>query len=467
MPAWDVQNHFRFERNGRVRSFDVAARRYADGAWQGCIRAPSQCGSFTQSVEVPSRVVAQTRELMRDTASTLARAMRAERAGIDTVGAFDIVGHSGEVLSQRFPKATPGWLFGLYDVVGFDLSSALAGFRAQTSNAGTQIQSGAALQGALQGAMQGLLTGGASGAAQGAVQSFGEQTGLASLARTIGTPIQEAVEAPPDGPIQGAADAQRRRNRALRELLIVVDEPSHAGSTGAGGLSLSNWAGGVLYHRRNGGLSSTEARFIAPMGAPLPGGLSESDTAARRRAVLERLDPRSPLLADDGATVLPRERAITRDLLSAPRSGALTAAGLPYPWPAQYVTPASDLVALMIAAQNAGAIPPPVFQTTREPLPGTAAATVRPVDVATAGAALGATELLARALATIALERGSSADEVRDAARVASTVLRSVDAIAGARANDPRARAAIRSAVNSASDRTARALRMGLALVGG
>lgn len=464
---WDVQNHFRFERNGRVRSFDVAARRYNDGAWMGCIRAPSQCGSFTQTVEVPARVVAQTRELMRDTASSLARAMKAERAGLDTVGAFDIVGQSQELLETRFPKATPGWLFGLWDVVGFDLSSALAGFQAQTQRTGAALQSGDTARAAGQAALQGFATGGAEGAARAAVESFGQSTGLAALANAIGEPIREAYDAPPEGPVQSLTDAQRRRNRAIRDLLLVVDLPSHAGLTGVGGLNNANWHGGVIFHRKNGGLSGVEQMALAPMGAGIPGGVRENDTAENRRAVVERLDPRSPLIRDDGTTLVPIPQAITRNLLANRRSATDTNEGIPYPWPAQYITPASDLVALMIAAQNAGMVPPPVIAMTREPLPGTAVAAVRPIAPAVAGAALGATELLARALATIALERGSSDDEVREAARVASTVLRSVDAIAGARANDPRARAAIRAAVNSASDRTARALRMGLALVGG
>lgn len=471
MKPWDFSMSAAMDRNGKHRSVDVCAKRYADGAFIGCVRAPSQRGHTQHTVEVSPRESKAVRELMGDTASALRSAFAAQRSGRAIVGhTWDLVGHTWDLVGRVAPTSAGATVNGCrdcWDVVGFDLSQALGGFRAATSNAGTQIQSGSAGSAALQGAMQGLLTGGASGAATGAVQSFGEQTGLASLARTIGTPIQEAIEAPPDGPVQSPADAQRRRNRAIRELLMVVDLPSHSGSTGAGGLSLANWTSAVLYHRRNGGLTSTEQRLIAPQGAPLPGGLSESDTAARRRAAVERLDPRAPLIADDGVTLLPVAQSITRDLLNAARASTQIQAGYPYPWPASATqSPLVDVLTWAYANPEASRLQAPSLVLAPS-LPGVAGSQVSSgVPATTAGATLGATELLARALASIALERGSSSQEVQGAAQLLSSALRSVDAIAGARASDPRAREALRSAVNAGSARLASALRVGLALVG-
>lgn len=366
---WTAENHFRFERNGKVRSFDVAARRYDDGAFVGCVRAPSACGSFMHTVELPASTVRETRELMRDTASTLARAMLA-RPKAETVGAFaDIVGHSQELLAVPLPRATPGIVGGMFDIVGFDL----AGIRGLDFDIVGDF--GDVLR-----AAQARAAAGASGAATGALT--GALQGAAS-----GAPITSAEGAIGQA-IQGAAASL--------------------------GLPRASDAADALQRLFRGG------------GAPDPATVaSVADAVQRVQAAVQAAQ--QPRLTQVGF-----------------RSAAQGAGeGL--------ALPASE-----------------VIRATQEPLPGAVAANVsRSVDQRTAGAAQGSAELLARALAALALERGSTRGEVEEAARIASTMLRSVDAIAGARAGDPRARAAIRSAVNSASDRTARALRAALSLVGG
>jgi len=100
-------------------------------------------------------------------------------------------------------------------------------------------------------------------------------------------------------------------------------------------------------------------------------------------------------------------------------------------------------------------------------LPGVASAgSSSAAPPATAGASLGASELLSKALASLALERGSDQQALADAARVARTALRAVDARAAASIGDAQAREAIRRAVASTESRVARALRIALALTG-
>lgn len=465
---------------------DVHGQQTRDGGYKAAIKVPLRTGVFALGVEVPRETLELARAGVRHTMSLL----RAYHRSLHDEMARERAAHTDRVSGMRMMRSSsngsrpsvmdglpyalephrrvvciclPGCGAPLMDsapaLVGFDLSSLAGGFRAQLQGAGAALQNPATAQATGQAALQGLLTGGAQGAAQGALQSFGEQTGLASLARTIGTPIQEAVEAPPDGPITTPLEAQRRRNRALREILGVVDLPSHAGNTGVGPFQDSNFRSAITYHRRNGGLSSTEARFIAPAGAPLPGGLPEVASAAARRAVLERLDPRAPLIADDGVTLLSKTDAVTRDLLGAPRSAALTAAGLPYPWPAQYAA-TSPLVSILMAAQQQGLAPAPLLATS----PVTAAA--GPLPATTAAVASGAAtprdvagvEVLSQTLNALLSSDALRAQLEPEVARTIAFALRALETEAGASLGSPRAQAVLRKARLHVADEVARGL---------
>lgn len=418
---------------GRTRSLDVTARRYRDGAFEACIRAPSAHGSTLHTVELSPREVSDTRQLVAATASTLRTALRDPTR--DTVGGYgvDIVGE----LARVVPRTSRGVARGIgqsWDVVGGiaeTLRGAASDPRFAGMAAGLQGAGGAVGAGALAGLTGG---GGLEGAARGAVEGLGRATGLGEASQAIGGAIGTAL-----GYDLGTLDAterQARRDRALRELAQVA--PTH---------DATNWRGAVSYHVSNGGLM------------PFGRGASESDQLLSDRSVLSQLPRQHPQLTDPNApNVLgaagPARMAQTIAQMGAGALGSESLAGVG-------ATGAGTIDA-QIRAVNAAAA------AAGEPAPGTAgAAAVSAVPASVAGAALGAGELLARALATLALEtQGRDAQTIADAAQVARVALRSVDAIAGARAGDPRARAAIRNAVNASSDRVARGLRVGLALVG-
>lgn len=415
---------------GRTRSLDVTAKRYSDGAFMACIRAPSAHGSTLHTVELSPREVSDTRHLVAATASTLRSALRDPTR--DTVGALgmDIVGE----LARVVPRTSRGVARGVgqcWDVVG-GLADTLRGAasdpRFASMAAGLQGAGSAVGAGALAGLTGG---GGLEGAARGAVEGLGRATGLAEASQAIGGAIGTAL-----GYDLGTIDAterQARRDRALRELAQVA--PTH---------DETNWRGAVSYHVTNGGLM------------PFGRGQSESDLLLRDRGVLASLPRQHPAITNPNApNVLgaagPARMAQTIAQMGAGALGSDALAGV-----------GAGTIDAQIRAVNAAAA------AAGEPAPGTAgAAAVSAVPASVAGAALGAGELLARALATLALEtQGRDAQTIADAAQVARVALRSVDAIAGARAGDPRARAAIRDAVNASSDRVARGLRVGLALVG-
>jgi hypothetical protein len=405
------------ERNGRIRSIDVTARRYADGAYVACVRVPARGGSTLHTVEVSPREAATVRELMRDTTSQLHTALRGGSQR-DTVGALDVVGHTYDVIGAIAPhSARPLVNASAFDIIGFDLNSLRRELAGRTSgfNANT-LGSGAA-----QGALAGLATGGVEGAARGALGAIGGAMGLSpETAESIARGLAGV------GP--GEAEWQPRRDRALRELAQVIAAGTHP-------LGSANWLGAVRFHVGNAGITPQEGEELEVNQAAL--------------ATFPRLTP------------YPFDRAT--GTFTGPGAASGGAGVAPAPAPAPLRVSARDALA---RATSSDALLPALMPAI---LPGVASVQVAPtvtVPAQTAGAALGASELLSRALAALALERGSSSRELSDAAAVASAALRSVDAIAGARAGDPRAKAAIRAAVNQGADRTARALRIGAALVG-
>lgn len=336
-------------RNGRQRSFDVSARRYRDGAFVACLRAPARAGDCIHTVELSPRDVSDTRQLLAATSSQLRASLTQGADARDAVGhAWDIVGYLAEPLPRAARPIARGVPYG-WDIVGFlpGLASAIPG----------------AMAGAAGGAVRGAQTGGLEGAARGFVEGFGSATGLASAARGLGDLLAPGAFREPDpATVQGVASGVDAVRRALEAQQAGAREPMRPVYTSAAGA-----AGGGL--------------------------------------------------AVPAADIIPAVRA-------------------------------EDLRAAAEAA-----------------LPGVASAARLPPEQA--GAALGAAELLARALASLAAETGGrDGAAVADAALVARTALRAVDAYAGSRAGDPRARAAIRDAVNATSSRVARALRVGLALVG-
>lgn len=401
------------ERGGRTRSVDVTARRYADGAFVACVRVPSRSGSTSHVVEVSPREAATVRELMRDTSAQLRTALRAGASQRDTVGALDVIGHTFDIVGAIAPHAARPMVNATqYDLVGFDLSS----LRRELAGRTAGFNPGALGQGAASGALAGLATGGVEGAARGALGAIGGAMGMSpETAESIARGLAGA------GP--GDAEWQPRRDRALRELAQVIAAGTHP-------LGSANWLGAVRFHVGNSGITPQEGDELLVNQSAL--------------ATLPRLTP------------YPYDR--TAGIFTGPGSASGGESVAPAPGRGLAMSAREALQ----RATSSEALLPAI-------LPGVASVQVAPtvsVPAQSAGAALGASELLSRALASLALERGSSSRELADAAAVVSAALRSVDAIAGARAGDPRARAAIRAAVNQGADRAARALRIGAALVG-
>ena len=402
-----------------TRSFDVAARRFADGAFQACVRVPSACGSTVHNIEVTPAQAREVRELMRSTGSTLRNVLAAQARGRDVVGWYDVVGHTYDLVGQVVPRVAAPIVNGAqyrYDLVG-DLGSILRGATGGVQPGQTGQQVGLA-------AIGGLLSGGAQGAAEGALGAIGGAMGLdPSQARAIAQRLAGGPGVP-----ASVAEWQQRRDRALTELGAVVRAGTHP-------LGSDNWRGALNFHLGNGGIT-----------------VPEHGVLLRDQSALAALPIVSPWLTDPSLIA------------------ALQADGkLPTPWPPTAEAPRAraDLAGAMQRATSSNALDASI--RTPSTLVGVAtsqASSPTIVSAQQAGASLGASEVLARALASLALERGSSDASVQDAARVASAALRSVDAIAGARAGDPRARAALRAAVNDTSGRFARALRASLALVG-
>lgn len=422
------------ERNGRIRSIDVTARRYADGAYVACVRVPARGGSTLHTVEVSPREAATVRELMRDTTSQLRTALRAGSQR-DTVGALDVVGHTYDVIGAIAPHAArPLVNASAFDIIGVDWAALRREAQTRTSGFNPLGSSGAAVG---QGALAGLATGGVEGAVRGGANAIAGAVGLdlEGINQWVGG-INDAREP------QSIEAFQERRNRALRELAQVIAAGTHP-------VGSDNWAGALRYHVSNRGITLPEATALA-----------------RDQGILARLPVETPYPSNVSQTTFAGPGAATMlAVLGYPAGlsvaeGASTGAAAA---PAPLRVSARDA---LTRATSSEALLPALMPAI---LPGVASVQVAPtvaVPAQTAGAALGASELLSRALASLALERGSSSRELADAAAVASAALRSVDAIAGARAGDPRARAAIRAAVNQGADRTARALRIGAALVG-
>ena len=405
---------------GRARSFDVAARRFADGAFQACVRVPSACGSTVHAVEVTPQQASMVRELMRDTHSTLRTALAAQRTGRDVVGWFDVVGHTYDMVGTVAPRtAAPvvngaQYAFALVGDLQSTLRSALGDVRNPSSTA----------QGVGTSALGGLLTGGVQGAAEGALGAIGSAMGLdPSQARAIAQRLAGGPGVP-----ASVAEWQQRRDRALGELAAVVRAGTHP-------LGSDNWRGALNYHAANGGIT-----------------IPEQSALLRDQSLLASLPLVSPWLTDPALI-----------------AGLQADGKLPTPWPPEGMGAPSggrtNVRGALERATSSNALLPALAMPGA--LVGVATSQAMPdVSAQQAGAALGASEVLARALASLALERGENNAAVSDAARVASAALRSVDALAGARAGDPRARAVLRAAVNQSSDRLARALRASLALVG-
>lgn len=322
MSDWYASGDFELERNGMHRQLKVSARRYRDGAFQGCIVVPARHGTTTHTVELSAPEVRQTRELLADTRSAFRNALAQGRTIVsmarpsDVVGGFESVDIVGE-LGRHTPFAGPDIIGGMVDIVGFDISSIL--------------QSAGQIGGMIPGAgpiIQGI-------------------TGLASQ-------IAQAAQGPRLTPEQQAAAVQ----------------------------GVSSGVGGAM------------------------AALAAAEAARRAR--------------ESGASQAQQQEAAN--------------------------------AAIREARQN---------------LPGVASAgSSSNAPPSVAGASIGAAELLSRALASLALERGSDQQALADAARVARTALRAVDARAAAQVGDAQARQAIHNAVASTESRVARALRIALALTG-
>jgi len=413
MGAWNSQASFRLDREGKPsRSFDVRARRYSDGAFVACVRAPSLCGDTTHRIELDPRAIEQTRAVMRATSSQLRTSLR---AGVvpDSVGhLWDIVG----VATPTIAAPLRAGVWSSWDIVG-DLQSTLRG---ALGGIAPPAQTG---QGVGLAALGGLLSGGTQGAAQGAMQAIGGAMGMSpEQAQDIAQRL-----AGKSLPITDPAELQARRDRALRELALVIAQGTHP-------LGSANWAGAINYHLTNLGLTVPEWTALG-----------------RDQAVLASLPRVSPFIGD-------------ASLQEGPRTPTSTPTS----------TPLSQSLATIQQRALGGELVPPlnarsIVTELQRPLTGVAGESSNAsASLANAGASLGASEVLARALASMALESsGASSRELAHAADIARLALRTVDATAGARVGDPRARAAIRDAINASSDRVARGLRIGLALVGG
>lgn len=410
---YSFQASMKLDREGkRSRSIDVIARRYPDGAFQGCVRVPSLVGDTTHRCEISPREAQAVRELVADTTTSLKTALMAQQRGRDVVGFYDVVGHSYDIIGQVTPAVARPVIHGIggrYDIVGFDVGSLIGGLTQAAGAIGQAVsgQGGPASTG-----------GGSSGTGAGQVNPVNLIGSIAGAAiPLVGGIIQSAMAAGQPGPQPTSPEEYAaRRERALRELAGVVAAGTHP-------IGSDNWRGALEYHVRNYGITPAEAQVLA------------SDQSA-----LARLDAQSPFVTPAGGTV--------RDPSSTPWRGA----------------PPVRSVASM---QQAATSPEALARDLRSPaaMVGVAQAQTN-TGAQQAGAALGASELLARALASLAIEAGRSPGDVREAARIASAALRSVDAVAGMRAGDPRAREALRRAVNASAARTARALNVGLTLLG-
>lgn len=487
--------------SGRVivkeRWIEARGRKYGDGGWKGVLVTPTRRGTVALAIELDPRDVKAAREAVRSTHALLTQNARAHAAHVrDVVGSLDIVGDYytapdivGDLTStvyqrviappvrscmQQLAPSVPSHnapiAWGTCDVVG-DLAGLLGPLQVQFAGAqqraGTAIQTGAASQGALAGALSGAQSGGVAGAAAGAGRGLVDSTGLGDLGRAFASGIYESWLG---GATQGAptslADLQARRNSAIRDLYAVAGEPSHAHGVRNTAFGMTNWEGAVSWNTRNLGIQGA-----TPGGdrLPEPGAAKQYDpnaatyeqarliaarTTDERRALLSRLDPRSPYLNDAGATVLPP--GVLRPLLATPRTREEIAAGYPWPWPGGGSSATQALVDILLAAQRAGTAPPAMLQSipaTRAPGVATSALSAPVSDV---GASLGASEALSRAR-SLALP---------EAALVVSKALRAVDAAAAANLGDPRARAVIRRAINDEARSTRQALSIAQALLG-
>lgn len=415
--AWDTHATFRLDREGKKpRSFDVRARRYADGAFVACVRAPSLCGDTTHRIELEPRAIVDTRAVMRATSNQLRTSLR---TGVtpDSIGhLWDIVGAIDRAAPTTRPALQSG-IAGCWDVVGFDLNS----LRSELATRTAGFNPGALGSSAGTGALAGLATGGVEGAARGALNAIGGAMGMSpETAESIARGLAGA------GP--GEAEWQPRRDRALRELAQVIAAGNHP-------LGSDNWRGAVRYHVGNAGITPQEGEELM---------VNQSAIATFPRLTPYPYDRATGTWTGPGATPAASSPAGGRTNLGAMRAGLIES------------TP-------VLAPRQ-------ILADLSRPLTGVAGELASAAGtVPNGGAALGASELLARALAQLALESGSAqgARELAGAADVARAALRTVDAIAGARVGDPRARAAIRDAINAGSDRIARGLRVGLALAGG
>lgn len=415
MSAWNSQASFRLDREGKPsRSFDVRARRYSDGAFVACVRAPSLCGDTTHRVELDPRTVRETRAVMNATAAQLRTSLRSGMQP-ETIGhLWDVVG----TLDRAAPTARrsiASGVRGAWDVIGLDLGSIL-----RSATSGVTSPTGAA-QGVGLAALGGLASGGLQGAAQGALGAIGGAMGLdPQQAQDIAQRLAGKT-----APITDPIELQARRDRALRELALVIAQGTHP-------LGSANWGGALAYHVSNLGITPQEALALG-----------------RDQGALATLPARSPFISD-------------ASLQEGPRASSTPA-----------LAPLSQSLAQI---QSRALSAPPVLsprelvQDLSRPLTGVAGELASAQGTpSNAGASLGASELLSRALATLALETGTAhgARELASAADIARAALRTVDSIAGARVGDPRARAAIRDALNASSERLARGLRVGLVLAGG
>lgn len=415
--GWNFGATARLDRDGKPsRSIDVAATRYKDGSFRACVRMPSGAGHTAHVVEVPPEHARRVRELMADTASSLRSALVAQRDGRAVVGFYDVIGHTYDIVGRVAPTSGRRIVEGAahrYDLVG-DLGSTLRSALGNVSN-----PLGAA-QGVAQGALGGLVSGGLGGAAQGAIGAIGGAMGMSP------EQAQDAAQrlAGKSAPITDPNELQARRDRALSELGAVVRAGTHP-------LGSANWAGAIGYHLTNVGITVPEWTALG-----------------RDQSVLAQLPRVSPFIAD--ASLQEGPRAVEQQGPTRARA---------------------DLAGAMARATSSEALAPSlrspvsIARELSQPLPGVAIAQTNASEQS-AGAALGASELLSRALATVALEQGRSSLDVANAARIARAALRAVDASAGARSGDPRARAALRQAINAASDDVASGLRLALTLMG-
>lgn len=419
------------------RYLEARAKKYADGGWRGCIVTPLRSGAIgALCVEVTPREARAAAEAIRDTHSQLRRAAAAAAPALisaaqDVAGevygygygyARDIVGELAQLvrpysiplasqLRSAYPARGAAVTRGTVDLVGdlgAILRSASADPRLQALATGAQSGAGTAAMGAGMAALGALGSGGgAEGAARAAVEQFGRATGLADAAQAIGGVLAPALGYPAE--IASAADRQARRDRALRELAQVA--PTH---------DETNWRGAVSYHVSNGGL------------APFGRGDSESDQLLRDRSVLARLPREYP-----GAQPAPAPRlSQTLAQIGAQALGSDALAGI-----------SAGNVDAQIRAVNAAAA------RAAETAPGAAGtALVRPQD---AGAILGAEELAAQAQALA----------IPAAADLARRAMLGIDATAGAQLGDPEARAVLRRAIQSQSQRVRSALTIAQSLL--